>query len=193
MAKILFVDNDLTLLSLYEEELSEEGYSVFLAKDGEEALTKFKKESPDVVVMDIRMPVMDGIETLTTMLGKERRVSVLLNTAYPQYRQNFMTWGDEAYVLKSSDLTDLEEKIRETLDKRKKRIGFPPGAKKISAKCSTAMVSWGANCSSPRLLKITCGDLLPSPLPLSPTGRGKGEGDLWRYFLQRLGKVLMLS
>ena len=123
MAKILFVDNDLTLLSLYEEELSEEGYSVFLAKDGEEALTKFKKESPDVVVMDIRMPVMDGIETLTTMLGKERRVSVLLNTAYPQYRQNFMTWGDEAYVLKSSDLTDLEEKIRETLDKRKKRIG----------------------------------------------------------------------
>jgi hypothetical protein len=64
----------------------------------------------------------------------------------------------------------------------------PPGAKKISAKCSAAMVSWGANCSSPRLLNITCGDLLPSPLPLSPTGRGKGEGDLWRYFLQRLGK-----
>jgi hypothetical protein len=64
---------------------------------------------------------------------------------------------------------------------------YPPGAKKISAKCSTAMVSWGANCSSPRLLNITCGDLLPSPLPLSPTGRGKGEGDLWRYFLQRLG------
>ena len=64
---------------------------------------------------------------------------------------------------------------------------YPPGAKKISAKCSTAMVSWGTNCSSPRLLNITCGDLLPSPLPFSPTGRGKGEGDLWRYFLQRLG------
>jgi hypothetical protein len=54
------------------------------------------------------------------------------------------------------------------------------------------MVSWGANCSSPRLLNITCGDLLLSPLPLSPTGREKGEGDLWRYFLQRLG-ILCLS
>ena len=174
MEKILCVDDDLSLLRLYQDELSEEGYKVILAKDGKEALAKFEKENPQVVVMDIRMPVMDGIETLTTMLGKERRVSVLLNTAYPQYRQNFMTWGDEAYVLKSSDLTDLKEKIRETLDKRKKRIGSPPGAKKISAKCSTAMVSWGANCSSPRLLNSTCGDLLPSPLPLSPTGRGVG-------------------
>ena len=54
------------------------------------------------------------------------------------------------------------------------------------------MVSWGTNCSFPRLLNITCGDLLPSPLPLSPTGRGKGEGDLWRYFLQRLGRLALL-
>ena len=71
--------------------------------------------------MDIRMPVMDGIETLTAMLGKDRQVSVILNTAFPQYKENFMTWGAEAYVLKSSDLTELKQKIREVLDRRKKR------------------------------------------------------------------------
>jgi DNA-binding response OmpR family regulator len=120
MEKVLCVDDDLSLLRLYQEELAEEGYKVILAKDGKEALRKFEKESPNVVVMDIRMPVMDGIETLTAMLGKDRQIPVILNTAYPQYRENFMTWGAEAYVIKSSDLTELKAKIREVLDKRKK-------------------------------------------------------------------------
>jgi DNA-binding response OmpR family regulator len=117
---ILCVDDDLSLLRLYQDELSEDGYKVILAKDGREALKKFEKEAPQVVIMDIRMPTMDGIETLTAMLGKDRQIPVILNTAYPQYRENFMTWGAEAYVIKSSDLTELKKKIREVLDKRQK-------------------------------------------------------------------------
>ncbi len=120
MEKVLCVDDDLSLLRLYEDELAEEGYEVVLAKDGKEAIAKFEKEGPQVVVMDIRMPVMDGIEALTNLLGKDRQVPVILNTAYPQYRENFMTWGAEAYVIKSSDLTELKQKIREVLDRRKK-------------------------------------------------------------------------
>jgi CheY-like chemotaxis protein len=120
MEKVLCVDDDLSLLRLYQDELTEEGYDVVLAKDGKEALTKFEKENPQVVVMDIRMPVMDGIEALTNLLGKDRQISVILNTAYPQYKENFMTWGAEAYVVKSSDLTELKQKIREVLDRRKK-------------------------------------------------------------------------
>jgi len=120
MEKVLCVDDDPSLLHLYQEDLTEEGYKVILARDGKEALKKFEKEFPQVVVMDIRMPVMDGIETLTAMLGKDRQIPVILNTAYPQYRENFMTWGAEAYVIKSSDLTELKRKIREVLDKRKK-------------------------------------------------------------------------
>ncbi len=120
MEKVLCVDDDLSLLRLYYDELSEEGYEVVLAKDGKEALSKFDKEKPQVVVMDIRMPVMDGIEALRAMLGKDRQAAVILNTAYPQYQENFMTWGAEAYVLKSSDLTELKLKIREVLDKKKK-------------------------------------------------------------------------
>jgi len=120
MEKILCVDDDLSLLRLYQEELTEEGYKVILARDGKEAMVKFEKEHPDLVIMDIRMPVMDGIETLTAMLGKNRQIPVILNTAYPQYRENFMTWGAEAYIIKSSDLTELKQTIRKVLDKRKK-------------------------------------------------------------------------
>ena len=120
MEKVLCVDDSLSILRLYRDELSEEGYKVILAKDGQEGLMKFGKESPDVVVMDIRMPVMDGIQTLTAMLGKDRQAKVIFNTAHFQYKENFMTWGAEAYLIKSSNLTELKQKIREVLKKGKK-------------------------------------------------------------------------
>jgi response regulator RpfG family c-di-GMP phosphodiesterase len=67
------------------------------------------------------MPMMDGIETLNAMLGHDRQIPIILNTAFPQYRENFMTWGAEAYVIKSSNLAELKQKVREVLGKRKKR------------------------------------------------------------------------
>ena len=118
MDKILCVDDDLSLLSLYQEELSEEGYEVIVAWNGKEALEKYDQESPQLVVLDIRMPVPDGLETLNALLARNRQLPVILNTAYSTYRDNFMTWGAEAYVIKSSDLTELKEKIREVLKNR---------------------------------------------------------------------------
>ena len=120
METILCVDDDPNILELYKEELSEEGYRVILARNGKEALREFESAKFDVVIMDLRMPQMDGIETLTAMLGKDRRASIILNTGYPQYRDNFMTWGAEAYVVKSADLSELKAKIREVLNRRKK-------------------------------------------------------------------------
>jgi DNA-binding response OmpR family regulator len=120
MEKVLCVDDDPSLLCLYEIELSKEGYKVVLAQDGKEALLKFEKEKPQVVVLDIRMPKMHGIDILNALLGKDRQARVILNTAFPRYQWNFTTWGAEEYVLKSSDLTELKQKIREVLDRRKK-------------------------------------------------------------------------
>jgi CheY-like chemotaxis protein len=120
MEKILCVDDDSSLLLFYQEELSEEGYQVIVARNGKEALEKYDQESPDLVVLDIRMPSMDGLETLNALLGRNRQLPVILNTAYATYRDNFMTWGAEAYVLKSSDLAELKEKIREALRRRKR-------------------------------------------------------------------------
>jgi CheY-like chemotaxis protein len=130
MEKILCIDDDSSLLLLYQEELSEEGYEVIVDRNGKEALEKYDRESPDLVVLDIRMPIMDGLETLNALLGRNRQLPVILNTAYSTYRDNFMAWGAEAYVLKSSDLTELKEKIREALAKKKKS-DFPF----LSARC----------------------------------------------------------
>ena len=119
--RVFFVDDDLSILQLYQDEFLEEGYEVILARNGKEALTKLREKSPHIVVMDVCMPEKDGIETLNAMLRIDGRIPIILNTAYPQYRDNFMTWGAEAYVLKSSDLTELKQKVREILKKRNEK------------------------------------------------------------------------
>ena len=117
MATLMIVEDDKNQRILYEQELAEEGYEVILAEGGREALEKIEKVVPDLVILDISMPGMDGIETLGKILGRERDIPVILNTAYSSYKDNFMTWSADAYVVKSSDLTELKEKIKEILER----------------------------------------------------------------------------
>jgi len=76
---------------------------------------------PDLIVLDIVMPVMDGMETLGRIVGKERKIPIILNTSYPGYRDDFMSWAADAYVTKSSDLTQLKDTIKKLLEKGKTR------------------------------------------------------------------------
>ena len=69
MAKVLVVDDEKNLRTLYETELAEEGHTVILASDGKEALRLLETERPDLVVLDIRMPGLDGLETMGRMLA----------------------------------------------------------------------------------------------------------------------------
>jgi DNA-binding response OmpR family regulator len=118
MPRILVVDDQENLLKLYEMELKEDGFEVTVANNAREALEYFQRERPDLVVLDIRMPGMDGLETIGHMLAIDRSVPVIFNSAYPVYKDNFLSWLAEAYVCKSSDLTELRRKIREVLSNR---------------------------------------------------------------------------
>jgi CheY-like chemotaxis protein len=114
--KILVVEDEEGLRLLYQEELETEGYQVITAQNGREAIQKLE-ERPDLIVLDIVMPVMDGMEALGRILGRERRVPIILNTSYPGYREDFMSWAADAYVTKSMDLTELKTKIKELLER----------------------------------------------------------------------------
>lgn len=118
MAKVLVVDDDKNLRLLYEQELADEGHQVSLADSGPEALDYLKNNRPDLIVLDISMPGMDGIEALGKILAKDKTMPVILNTAYSTYKDNFMTWSADAYVVKSGDLTELKIKIKEVLKSR---------------------------------------------------------------------------
>lgn len=112
---ILVVDDDESQRFLCEEALTEEGYSIVVAKDGKEALAKVERQLPDLVILDIVMPEMDGMEAMTRILRKHRKIPVILNTSYSRYREDYITWAADAYVVKSPDFAELKEKIKELL------------------------------------------------------------------------------
>lgn len=114
--KILVVDDDVHIQRLYKEELEEEGYEVLIAGTGEEALSLFEKESPDIVTLDILMPGTDGITLLRRMKEKRPETPIIMSTAY-DYRDDFSVWASEAYIVKSSDLTELKETIKGLINK----------------------------------------------------------------------------
>jgi DNA-binding response OmpR family regulator len=115
---ILIVDDQNAVRSLCREELSDEGYEVIEAKNGKEALGKLKDNDPDLVILDIVMPEMDGMETLPRTLRKKPNTPVILYTAHIGYQKDFMTWAADAYVVKSSDLSELKEQVRQLLSVR---------------------------------------------------------------------------
>ena len=118
--RLLIVDDEVNQGLLYEQELEDEGYDVDVANSGKEALELIGENSYDLVILDIGMPEMNGLETLSRMLGIDNKIPVILNTAYPSYKDNFMSWAADAYVVKSMDLKELKEKIKESLSRTSK-------------------------------------------------------------------------
>ena len=115
MKTILVVDDDEAIRTLLQEELKDEGYQVLIAANARDALKKVEEEALDLVILDIRMPGMDGLEALPRILGLKEGLPVILNTAYTQYQESFMSWAADAYVVKSSDLTELKAKVKELI------------------------------------------------------------------------------
>ena len=118
MPVILVVEDDSNQCLLYKEGLEREGYEVITAADGREAIEVVSNMRPDLVVMDISMPGMDGIEAMSRMLSKDHRLPVILNTAYATYKENFRAWSADAYVVKSADMVELKDSIKRVLAER---------------------------------------------------------------------------
>jgi len=115
MKKILVVDDEESIRLLYKEELEEEGFVVEVAKDGEEALKQLSLFKPDLITLDIKMPGMNGIETLKRIREVERQLPIIMCSAYGEYKQDLTTWASDAYVVKCADLTELKSTIRRLL------------------------------------------------------------------------------
>ncbi|HDI51554.1 response regulator [candidate division KSB1 bacterium] len=118
METILVVEDEESLRLLYERELTREGYRVISAESGEEAVQKINGDSVDLIVLDIRLTGMNGLEALEEMLLKKRNLKVVINTAYANYKDDFSSWLADAYLIKSSDLDELKSTIRNLLHKQ---------------------------------------------------------------------------
>lgn len=116
MARLLVVEDNKNQRDLYEQELSEEyRFEVVAVASGQAAIVEVEKGGIDLVVLDIHMPGMNGVEALGKILSKNRQLPVILYTAYRDHEANFLTWSRAAYLMKTSNLTLLVDKINEIL------------------------------------------------------------------------------
>jgi len=88
MKTILLVDDDESIQLLYQEEFKEAGYKVVSVYNGSEALDKFKEVAPDLVILDIQMPGLNGIEVLRQIKMMNSAMPVILNSAYQEFKQD---------------------------------------------------------------------------------------------------------
>jgi DNA-binding response OmpR family regulator len=117
MHKLLVVDDDEYIRDLYEEILKDSGFHVETAVDGKDGLDKIIDGSYDIILLDIMMPKMDGVEVLRELSkkakGKAEKVILLTNLAHDPVMKEALDLGAKAYLIKADMTPDqLVEKIK---------------------------------------------------------------------------------
>jgi two-component system alkaline phosphatase synthesis response regulator PhoP len=125
--RILVVDDEIYIVHILEFSLTMEGYNILTAFDGEEALRVIEQERPDLVVLDIMMPKLDGYEVCRRLRKDERfaTLPVILLSAKGRSidREVGLQAGADDYITKPFSPRKLIEKIRELLEREENRLG----------------------------------------------------------------------
>lgn len=114
MRKILVVDDELSCCEMLREFIASKGFETVVANSGEEALETYGQERPDLVLLDVRMPDMDGIETLRELKAMDPEAEVVMVTALHEKELGLeaMTQGAFDYVTKPIDCRYLDLVIK---------------------------------------------------------------------------------
>ncbi|WP_258358645.1 response regulator [Moorella sulfitireducens] len=117
MPRILIVDDQRGVRALLQLAFQEEGYQVATAVNGREALRQVERWQPDVVVMDVRMPVMGGLEALPRIKAIAPRTAVIIMSAYFDGMAVAEVWrlGATDFIYKPFDLDELKAKVKVAL------------------------------------------------------------------------------
>lgn len=123
-ANILVVDDEKECVELIKNYLSEKGYVVNTAFSGEEAIAKIKTSKPDIVLLDLRMPGMDGIIVLKTIKDIDKSISVIIATGVEddEIIKEVMVLGGDGYLVKPFNLAKLEITILSKMLEKKNQF-----------------------------------------------------------------------
>ena len=119
---ILIVDDEKDFCTVLSDSLSQDRYRVFTALNGKMALQLAKKEQPDLMLLDIKMPGMDGIEVLRKIKKMKKEIAVIMFTGYGtlETARKAMKLGAYDYVTKPVDLFLVKSLVEEVLGKGSK-------------------------------------------------------------------------
>ncbi len=113
---VLVVEDEDNQRVLYAEELTAQNCQVLEARSGRQDVAVASAPHPDVILLDIDMPDMDGLEVLRRLLAQPPQHHVILNTASALYQDSPVSWGADAYVMKRGDLTALIAQIKKAVE-----------------------------------------------------------------------------
>ncbi len=115
--KILFADDDVNIIEVLEIRFKSEGYEVTTANDGEEALLKMRAEKPDLVVMDIAMPKMNGYTLVREMKADDnlKDIPAIVLSGKDTMEDIFQIEGVGTYLVKPFEFDELLAKVKEQL------------------------------------------------------------------------------
>ncbi len=115
MARVLSIEDEANLRLLYRLELELEGYEIVEVGSGNDALEILAYEKIDAVVLDLLLLDFGGLQLMDEMLTRQRYLPIVINTAYNQLHNDFHYWGAEAFVVKSSDLSELKGALAQVI------------------------------------------------------------------------------
>ena len=120
MPRVLVVDDDPDVAAALTDVLTLEGYTVTVASDGPEALEQVKEARPDVVLLDVKLPTMNGLEVLVCLRSLAPEVGVVMVSGiYDEGTiRAALTLGAIDYLVKPIKLQDLERSMKDSLARR---------------------------------------------------------------------------
>lgn len=122
--KVLVVDDQDGIRFLLDIILKEEGHKVFMAKNGLQGLEKHREAKPDLIFMDIRMPIMDGIDAVKEIRKFDQQVTIVIMTAYSEKKaiDELGKCNIYEYISKPFDVTDIQRIVSTVTRKNAPKI-----------------------------------------------------------------------
>ena len=117
MKTILIADDDEATCTIVERALKKDGYGTIVARNGREAVEKVRAESPDLLILDIRMPDMDGLEVLEVMRRENKTLPIIMCSGLEKLKEDFTVLSSNisAFLTKPVDIGKLKEEVKRVL------------------------------------------------------------------------------
>lgn len=133
--KILIIEDEKSLIDTLSKKLKNEGYEVFVAYDGKEGLESIAEKKPDLIMLDMLMPNIDGYGVLEKMREENNKIPIIIisNSGQPVDVDRALKLGAKDYLVKAElDLDEIMEKVKNCIDNNSSsNLDCPPGSKKI--------------------------------------------------------------
>ncbi|KAA3619576.1 MAG: response regulator [Calditrichaeota bacterium] len=115
MKKILILEDEANQRTLYTNILSDAGFYISAAASCSEAVQLANIENYDLAVVDLKLETENGLDAIKKILTINKKIKIVIHTSYAEYKQDMQTWSADAYVIKSSDSSELIATIHNLL------------------------------------------------------------------------------